>query len=397
MPPTWEFPWIRSLEILFLSFCFLVFYVYFLYPAVVGLMARTRPGRPAKEPTEWPTVSLLFCVHNEIELLEAKLANLAQLDYPPGRLEFLAGSDGSTDGSSAALQDAERRGFLRANIQMERTGKTALLNRTVELARHDILLFTDTSTLLRPDAVRRHARQYLDPEVGCVGGELDFVNAASGGVSGGHGLYWRYESWIRNSESALGMLAYVPGANYSMRRDLWEAVPEAFADDCVSPLNVVRAGRRVLYDSNAVAQEVASESRQGLFARRVRMVTRDLEATLRYRALMNPFRYGAVAVSLLSHKLLRWLVPLALVLILILNLFLATRSIPAAPIFVATLGLQAGFYLLAAVGALGKGRPRTPLLAVPLYFCVSNLGALRGLVNVLRRRRIGLWQPVGTR
>lgn len=372
--------------------CILVGYVYFLYPVAIAVVSRLRRSQVPRFPDDPPFVSLIFCVHNELPQLRAKLENCLAIDYPEDRLEILAASDGSTDGSSERLREYESRGVLRALIQESRTGKTSLLNRTVDASRGEVLLFTDASTLLRPDAVRNHVRHYSDQATGCVGGELDFVNRQTAAVSSGHGLYWRYESWIRRSESRLGSLAYVPGANYSMRRELWKPVPVEFADDCVSPLNVVAAGRHVLYDADAVASEVASETPQGLFARRVRMATRDIEATLKYSFLLNPLKYGFLSISILSHKLLRWLVPVALLLILLLNLFLLGQAL-----FLFTLLIQGTFYSLAIAGAMSRGRPRTPLLAIPLYFCVSNLGALRGLINVILRRRIGIWQPVGTK
>jgi cellulose synthase/poly-beta-1,6-N-acetylglucosamine synthase-like glycosyltransferase len=368
-----------------------VAYVYVGYPAMVAALATLKESPPTDHAL-CPVVTLVFCVHNENPILEEKIRNCLALDYPRDRLEIVAGSDASTDGSEALLAHYQERGLLRACLQEERSGKTALLNRTVDLARGDILLFTDASTLLRRDGIRAHVRMYADPRVGCVGGELEFTNRLKGGVSAGHGFYWRYESWIRRSESTLGILAYVPGANYSMRRTLWRPVPPQFADDCVSPLNVVSSGHRVLYAPDAVAEEVASETPKGLFARRVRMVTRDLDATLRHAFLLNPLRHGAVALSLLSHKLLRWLVPIPLGLILLLNFALA-----GTPFFAALLILQLSFYGMAVLGLLLGGRPRSPWLSIPLYFCVSNLGAVRGLINVLLRRRMGVWQPAGTR
>jgi cellulose synthase/poly-beta-1,6-N-acetylglucosamine synthase-like glycosyltransferase len=337
-------------------------------------------------------VSLVFCVHNELPILPRKLENCLSLSYPRDRLEILAGSDASTDGSNELLAAAREQGLLRTVLQATRTGKTALLNRVVEQATGEILIFTDASTLLSPDAVSRHVRHYADPGVGCVGGDLRFTNIARGGVSAGHGLYWRYESWIRCRESTLGTLAYVSGANYSMRRALWKPVPPEFADDCVSPLNVVAARRRVSYDPEADAEEVASESTDGLFTRRVRMVTRDLEATLRFGFLLNPFNRPGLALSLVSHKLLRWLVPVALVLLLMVSLALAHR-----PLYLALFLVQLAFYGLGAVAWLRRDRPKSFFLTVPLYFSVSNLGAFRGLLNVLLRRRIGIWRPVGVR
>jgi cellulose synthase/poly-beta-1,6-N-acetylglucosamine synthase-like glycosyltransferase len=336
---------------------------------------------------------VVFCAHNEEEALPEKIANCQALEYPSDRLEFWVGSDASRDGTNALLQAwaaHDRRVHLR--LSTERQGKTALLNQIVPAASGELILFSDASTLFAPDAVRRHAAHYSDPTVGCVGGDLEFVNTDRSSVSGGHGAYWRYERHLRRCESSLGVLAFVAGANYSMRRELWRAVEPHFADDCNSPLNAIEQGFRVVYDPHAVAREVAAESSEGLMKRRIRMVTRDLHATLRRPSLLNPLRFPGVAWSLWSHKLLRWLGAPLLVLLLAMNLFLLDR-----PTFQGLLALQIAFYLAAIIGYLVQGRVRPRWLSLPLYFALSNLAALVGLANLLRRRRAATWQPGGTR
>jgi cellulose synthase/poly-beta-1,6-N-acetylglucosamine synthase-like glycosyltransferase len=333
----------------------------------------------------------VFCAHNEEGALLAKIANCRALDYPAELVEFCVGSDGSTDGTNALLQAWAEDPRVRLTLSPERVGKTTLLNRIVPTATGEIALFSDASTLFPPDAVRRHVAHYADPTVGCVGGDLMFVNTARSSVSGAHGAYWRYERHLRRCESSLGILACVAGANYSMRRALWRSVEPHFADDCNSPLNVIEQGYRVVYDREASAREVAAESSTGLMRRRVRMVTRDLEAVLARPALLNPLRFPGVAWSLWSHKLLRWLGGPLLIVLLISNLFLLHR-----PLFQVILALQAAFYVLSLVGYLRQGKGRSRWLSLPLYFSLSNLAALRGLANVLRRKPAVTWQPGGT-
>jgi cellulose synthase/poly-beta-1,6-N-acetylglucosamine synthase-like glycosyltransferase len=339
----------------------------------------------------YPRVTLVFCAHNEAAVLPEKIANCQALDYPAELLEFCVGSDGSTDGTNALLQAWAQDPRVRLRLNPERQGKTALLNRIVPSVKGDVVLFSDASTLFAPDVVRCHAAHYADPAIGCVGGDLDFVNTAHAPVSGAHGAYWRYERHLRQCESSLGILAYVAGAHYSMRRELWRTVAPHFADDCNSPLNVIEQGYRVVYDPQATAREVAAESSQGLMRRRVRMVTRDLVATLARPALLTPLRYPGVAWSLWSHKVLRWFGAPLLVAVFVLNLFLLDR-----PLFRGILALQAAFYLLSLIGYLRQGTTQSRWLSLPLYFSLSNLAALFGLMNILRRKRAATWQPGGT-
>jgi cellulose synthase/poly-beta-1,6-N-acetylglucosamine synthase-like glycosyltransferase len=367
----------------------LLVYVYIGYPLLVTALARLRPRGVVL--ADYPRVTFVFCAHNEEVFLPEKIANCCSLDYPANQLEFCVGSDGSTDGTNALLQAWACDPRVRLTLSPQRIGKTNLLNRIVPTATGEILIFSDASTLFAADAVRRHVAHYTDPSVGCVGGDLEFVNTANSPVSGAHGTYWRYESHLRRCESDLGILNCVAGANYSMRRTLWRDVAPHFADDCNSPLNVIEQGYRVVYDPEATAREVAAESSEGLVRRRVRMVTRDLEATLSRSALLNPLRFPGVAWSLWSHKLLRWLGAPLLVLLLVLNLTLLDWVV--CQIF---LGLQIAFYLLGLMGYFLQKRVRTRWLSLPLYFSISNMATLLGLANVVRRKHMATWQPGGT-
>ena len=378
--------------IVFVASAALLFYVYVGYPLLITIGARQWGRKRERHQATTPCVTVVFCAHNEAEALPEKIANCRALDYPADRLEFCVGSDVSTDGTNALLQSWAKEARVRLILNPHREGKTTLLNRIVPTAQGAVVLFSDASTLFAPDAVRRHVAHYADPQVGCVGGDLEFVNTARSPVSGAHGMYWRYESHLRQCESWLGILAYVAGANYSMRRDLWRTVAPHFADDCNSPLNVIAQGYRVVYDPQATAQEVAAESSQGLMRRRVRMVTRDLEATLARPVLLNPLQFPGVAWSLWSHKVLRWLGAPLLVVLFVSNLFLLDR-----PLFRGILVLQVAFYALSLVGYLRQGKTSSRWLSLPLYFSLSNLAALLGLANILQRKRAATWQPGGRR
>lgn len=380
---------ITSLQVVFFFAGFLLLYVYVLYPLILTVVARKKLRR-VNAPRRF-RVSIVFCAHNEELFVPDKIANCASLDYPDDLLEFCVGSDDSTDGTNALLQSWAKDPRVRLTLSSERVGKTALLNRIVPTATGDIVLFSDASTLFSPDAVRRHVDHYADSSVGCVGGDLDFINTASSPVSGAHGAYWRYERHIREREASLGILTSVSGANYSMRRTLWRSVKPHFADDCNSPLNVIEQGFKVVYEPQAIAREVAAESSDGLKRRRVRMVTRDLEAILDRPALLSPIRNLGIAWSLWSHKLLRWLGAPLLVILAVTNIFLLDQVI-----FQAIFFLQIVFYTLSIAGYFLQSKVRSPCLSFPLYFSLSNFAAIIGLANVVRRRRAAIWQPGGT-
>jgi poly-beta-1,6-N-acetyl-D-glucosamine synthase len=378
--------------VIFITFCLLIFYAYLGYPLLLAVLARwASKTRKSPSPKALPAVTIVFCAHNEASVLAEKIINCRSIDYPSDHLEFCVGSDGSTDETNALLQSwADQDQRVRLTLSAERVGKTMLLNRIVPTAKGEIVLFSDASTLFPPDAVRQHVSHYADPAIGCVGGDLVFTNTTSSAMSGAHGAYWRYERYLRQCESSLGTLGWVAGANYSMRRALWQAVPPHFADDCNSPLNVIEQGYRVVYDPDATAREVAAETSKGLMRRRIRMVTRDLEALLARPALLNPLRSPGIAWSIWSHKILRWFVAPLLVFLLITNLFLLDRQL-----FQAVFALQLAFYMVCLAAYFLQGKVQIRLLSLPLYFALSNLAALFGLANVIRRKQAATWQTGG--
>jgi cellulose synthase/poly-beta-1,6-N-acetylglucosamine synthase-like glycosyltransferase len=381
-----------ALVVFFWIGCSIISYVYLWYPILVTAFARL-VSLSQKTPTDArPRVTMIFCVYNEQSVLAEKVKNCKSIDYPGDLLEFYVGSDGSTDGTNTLLQSwADRDPRVHLILNEKRAGKTTLLNRIVPMATGDILLFSDASTLFSPDAIRNHIAYYSNPAVGCVGGDLKFVNTALSPVSSGHGTYWQYERHIRRCESALGILAYVAGANYSMRRKLWRTVAPHFADDCNSPLNVIEQRFRVVYCPEAMALEVAAESGRGLMKRRIRMVTRDLEAILSRPSLLNPFLYPGISWSLWSHKLMRWFVAPLLVALLVVNSFLLDRVF-----FQATCAAQLAFYMIGIIGHFAHAKNPSRWLSLPIYFTASNLAVLLGLAQVLRRNRAATWQPGGT-
>lgn len=335
----------------------------------------------------WPTVTVLLPAHNEEAHIERRIDNLLALDYPWGRLDVLVGSDGSTDGTVARVRGYSGRG-VRLHESVVRAGKTALLNDMVRLATGEILVFTDANCLYEPDAVRALVARLAEPAVDCVIGELIYVNEDDPTVASGEGLYWRYENAIKEMESRLGGTLVANGSIYALRRSRARPLPPQVSDDSVNPLLILRDGGRVVFERGAVARERAASSLGEEFRRKARMVTRQLGSHLHVRAFLWPFR-PVLAFRLLSHKTLRWLVPVLLLAALGVNLTLLDR-----PLYRLTLGLAILFGLLTALGAwrVARGRRTPAWMRLPLYFSVVNGAALKGMVDFSLGRHRAVWR-----
>jgi cellulose synthase/poly-beta-1,6-N-acetylglucosamine synthase-like glycosyltransferase len=330
-----------------------------------------------------PTVAVLVAAHNEERHMAERVRNLLALDYPADRLRIFVGSDGSADRTVESLRElvGER---VHVSDFVRRRGKASVLNDLAGLAGEDILVFTDANTSFRPDVLRRLVPHFAAPDVGCVCGELRLTG--SGGDNQDH-VYWRYERMLKRHESGIGALLGANGGVYALRRAAYRPIPaDTIVDDFWISLQVLEAGQRCLYEQEALAFEEVPERIADEFRRRVRIGMGNYQALRRFAGLLHP-RHGAVAFAFLSHKVMRWLVPHAMVLALATNILLADR-----PLYAVLLAGQVVFYGGAWLGWRLSRRGMTPrLLRAPLFFVSMNLALLLGWWQFLRGRATGLW------
>jgi cellulose synthase/poly-beta-1,6-N-acetylglucosamine synthase-like glycosyltransferase len=373
--------------ILFWASFVLIAYVYLGYPLVLWLAA-PKSAHPVPRAHQEPTVSVIVAAHNEESCIDAKLRNLLALDYPRNKIEILIGSDGSSDRTDDIVRRYEREGVGLVSFPQQH-GKSAMQNSLAAFSSGTILVFTDADCLLAPSALTRLLSHFADPRVGLVSACPRFRNTAESAITGNEGVYLRYETWIRERESALGVLAVASGSLFAVRRSLWQPLAPHFGDDFVLPLRVLRAGFANRLDNSVIAStDLSQSSSAAMFRMKTRIIAKDFRALLANRDLLNPFRYGAASLALWSHKLLRWLVPYFL-----LGIFVADASLLAAFPYRLILALQSAFYLLALIGLfLGNRLNRGPW-SIPMSFCLVNFAALIGTLQAFAGRSSGAWTP----
>lgn len=367
-----------SMEVLFWMALFGVCYAYFGYPLLLLALPRVPSAR--REPEVAPSVSIVIPAHNEAAVIARKLENTLALRYPSERREIILVSDGSTD---ATARIARRYAGVRVLELDGRGGKARALNAALELAGGDLIVFSDASIMLEPDALQAIVAPFADPTVGCVSGE----DKIEGG--GGEGAYGRYELFLRNLESRVASIVGASGCFYAQRRALCEPFAEGMAPDFLSVLNTVERGYRAVSEPRAVGFMRSVKSPREEFARKVRTFLRGMSALAAKKHLLNPLRHGRFAVVLASHKLVRWCVPLFLVLTLVSNAFLLDQ-----PLYLALFLGQTAFYLLAALAYFEAGGVQRLLLAkIPLYFTAVNIAIACAWLGFLRGVRQEIWDP----
>jgi cellulose synthase/poly-beta-1,6-N-acetylglucosamine synthase-like glycosyltransferase len=362
---------------------FVLAYTWVGYPALLWIACRL--FRRAGATGEYlPFVSVIVPVHNEQSGIAAKLEDCLALNYPRDRLEIIVASDGSTDATEAIVrQYADRDPRIRLLKSECRAGKSGVQNLGVRESRGDLLFLTDANTRTPANVLRLLSSNFSDPPVGLVSATVNFATG-SDAVSQGQSLYWRYEYFLRQAESDIGILATGGGAAMMIRRELYAPIPPRYGDDCILPLDVRLKGYLVLNDPRAEVFDHPPHSVAGELRGRIRMTARNWTGTLSRPALLNPLRFPFTALGLISHKLLRWLTPFFLLTILALNTALIFRGVA-----VGLWTLQFAFYFAAFIGwrRIRRQRP-AGIFGHAFSFCLANAGFLLGMAKVVRNQKI---------
>jgi cellulose synthase/poly-beta-1,6-N-acetylglucosamine synthase-like glycosyltransferase len=327
-------------------------------------------------------VSVIIPVHNEASRIGRKVANTQALRYPGERLQVVFVSDGSTDQTNTLIRAALTPQMTLIELP-ERGGKAAALNAGLRRATHDIVVFSDASIELEPDSLQHLVRGFADPAVGCISGEDRIPESA------GEALYGRYELMLRRLESRVHSIAGASGSFYAQRRSLCHPFAEGLAPDFLSVLRTVEQGARAISEPAAIGTMTAVRDPRQEFQRKIRTLIRGMTTLFAYGHLLNPFESGWFAFVLFSHKVMRWLAPVFLLL-----LFLAPLPILRTPLYAAAFVAQATFYL----GALAALRQwvavhRTLPGRLALYFASVNMAILVAWVQYARGVRQELWTP----
>ena len=370
-----------------------VFYVYIGFPALLFLLARCFPKMDVEGDPSLPSVSMIISAYNESAVIREKLKNGLSLDYPKDKWQVVVVSDCSSDGTDEIVREFEPDGVLLVR-QEQRLGKTSGLNRAIPQCTGSVVVFSDANALYAPDAIKELVKHFADPSVGYVVGNARYVEHGESAPSAkSEGLYWRLETWLKNNESRFGSVVGGDGAIYAIRRLLYSPLLATDINDLLNPLQIILKGYRGIYEQAAVCTEEAGESFEKEFRRKVRIVGRSLNAVLRAAGVLAPWNNPRHWFALVSHKLLRWFIPVFLVL-----LFVSSLVSVRVPFFRYIAFLQCLFYALAAIGwaaARQKACPR--IIYIPFYFCVVNLASLIGIVQLCRGSLSPTWTTIRDR
>ncbi|MGH9838074.1 MAG: glycosyltransferase family 2 protein [Blastocatellia bacterium] len=385
-PPTF---WNYIAQFIFVFSILLIGYAYVGYPILMFLLSRLF-RQPVSRAMITPRVSMIIAARNEEEAIAAKIENALSLDYPSGKLEIIIASDASTDRTDEIVRGFAVRGVI-LHRQESRQGKTRSQHRAVSVSSGDILVFSDATTMYNPDVLHKIVRNFADPKVGCVGGQLEYVDTQSSAVGKGCRSYWDYEKLLKQWESAFGSLIGVSGCLYAVRRSCHQKLASDMIDDFVIATEIHLQGLRTIYEPEAISKEDTNHRTPDEWRMRVRVIEQTMSVLHRYREALVPHKHGAFAFQLICHKLLRYFVPGLLLVAFVANLFALKGNTVFLYIFIA----QLAGYAAAFAGWIGdRSNVRMGLFSVPYYFALVNLATVGAFFKFIRGESHVVWEPV---
>ena len=393
------------LLVIFVFSVLLLVYIYVGYPALIVLMARFF-ARPVKKKAVTPSVTIVIPTFNEEVVIEEKLENTLQLEYPRDRLQILVCDDASDDNTAEIVKASAAKG-VELSQATSRSGKVGGLNRALELATGEIFIIADADILPSPDALRELVGNFGDETVGCVLAQTKMASA--GGETGeSSGLYWRYEARIRQSESDIHSTVAATGHFMALRRKLLQPIPmHVILDDFYLAMMTIRQGYRVISEPRAIAWERPTQSMGDEMTRRSRLIAGRFQIISMSRDYL-PYLPALLQFEVISHKFLRLAIPHLMIAALLSNILLVLPGVSAGsssfwrPALSAALILQGTFYGLAIAGKFLFGRLSTrskliKVLMLPYFLCATNFAGFTGLADFVSGRRSVLWQQASRR
>lgn len=339
----------------------------------------------------YPNLALVIAAYNEEQDIESKILNSLELDYPKENLKIIVVSDGSTDKTDSIVSRFQTRGVELIRIE-GRVGKTEARNQALKKIDSEIIVFSDATTIYAKNSLKMLVRNFSDRKVGMVAGRLKYIDPNGSEMGFGQKIFWKYENKIKKCQTKLGTLTGSLGCMTAFRKSYYTDLPSNIIEDFTEPLMFIQKGFRVVYESEAQCFEKTTQMAKEEFSMRVRVIRGGLTGLLYARSVLNPLIYPAASFQLVSHKVIRWLVPVFAILAFISSAIdlIITQTVLSQIIF----GLQVLFYSLTALSfIMGKLQIKIPFISLFQYLFVVNLAALQALVKFSTSKLEATWEP----
>jgi len=357
---------------------FVPVYVYVGYPLLLIILDKLVKGRALNRADITPTVSLIVSCYNEADVIEQKIENCFEIDYPSQQLEIIFVSDGSDDGTDEIIKKYCNES-IKLIRQEGRLGKTMGLNLAMAEAKGEIVVFSDANAMYKTDALKMLVRNFNDASVGYVVGAAIYQDEEESGAGSNENAYWQYEIFMKKIESKLHSVVGGDGAIYAIRKSLYLPLGQQDINDFVNPLQIIAQGYRGIFDEKAICYEQTAGDFDKEGKRKQRIVNRSFTGLMKNKTVLNPFKFGFYSLELLSHKLLRWLIPFFIVIAAAGIIVLAQMQLE---VFQWFLMLGIAFCWSVLLGRVLQDCATCPsVLLIPYYFYLVNYNSMKGVLQ----------------
>ncbi|WP_231459369.1 glycosyltransferase family 2 protein [Pedobacter sp. Leaf132] len=340
---------------------------------------------------ELPTVTILVAAYNEADIIQDKIKNTLELDYPKDKIQIIFITDGSSDATPDKIKPFTEITLMHENA---RTGKMAAIKRAMPMVKNDIIVFTDANTFLNKAAIKELVKHYQNDKVGAVAGEKRImVEELADASSAGEGFYWKYESYLKKWDYELYSNVGAAGELFSIRAKLYQPVEsDSIIDDHMIAMRIAEKGYIIAYEAEAYAMETASANTKEELKRKIRIAAGGLQSTLRLKKAANPFYYPVLTFQYISHRVLRWTVtPFLLIIAFLLNIFIVAET--GLFLYKILLIAQILFYTLSLAGWFFESKNiKIKVFFIPYYFCVMNYSVIAGIFRYLGKNQSAAWE-----
>ena len=380
-------------QILFWICVFAIFHSYVLFPLILKLLARNKSENSIiyRTSDDLPSVSIILASYNEEKNIEKKILSTFQTNYPINKIEFLIGSDNSSDDTNTIIKNClDKFPQIKLFEFFERQGKIKIINQLKDKAKNDILIFTDSKVFFKENTIYNLVKHFKNKKIGLVGGILINNKTDNQGISVQEDAYMNREMRIKYNEGIIwGCSIGAFGALYAIRPEYYTKIPENFkVDDFFITMKVLINKEKVIFAKDAIADEKLTGDIKEEFKRKVRISTgnyQNLKTFCKY--LFNIFK--PYSFTFFSHKVIRWLGPF-LILFIIISL-ISLIHIALYQIFTALLLITMLIPLIDLI--LIKYNINSTLLRFVTHFYSMNIALAVGFIKFAGGVKSAIWDP----
>jgi len=373
------------IEATFFISVFIILYTYILYPiilSIIGSLKKNPPSPPAEFNQNYePFISLIISAHNEEAIIEKKIKNLLKLNYPHSKTEILIGSDGSIDNTNKICSLYHKKNIYFFTFS-KRRGKAAVLNDLIQQSKGELIIFSDANTMLKPCAIKMLVKHFQNKKIGGVSGQLKLECKDSLKVV--EAIYQQYETLLKQLESKVLSIIGAFGGIYAIRKELFTQLPHSIIiDDFFISMHIIGKGYIFTFEKGAIGYEETSNSLKTLFKRKIRIGAGNIQSLKHTYPLLMPQK-GLIAFMFWSHKLLRWSIPILLIILYLIPYIAKGYS------FHLLLILENLILIFAIIGMLFWEKIK--IFTLITYFFVINCALLCGYFQYIFGMQKGIWE-----